>query len=424
MILRARVVLPISAPAIEDGAVWVARRRVRRVGRWRDLRAEAHSGPRVDLGEVILAPGLVNAHAHLDYTHMAGQFTPPKVFTDWLKLITTAKGGWEVSEYAASWLAGAQMLVRTGTTTVGDIEAMPQLLPDMWRSTPLRVVSFLELIGITGRRPVPALVQDAIDTGLRLRHGKCRVGLSPHAPYSTVPELLRLAAQAARRRRWLVCTHLAESAMEFEMFARGRGEMYDWLKRSGRDMADCGAGSPARHLERCGALGENLLAAHVNYLAPKDAELLGRRGVSVVHCPRSHLYFRHDPFPLRKLLRAGVNICLGTDSLASVYRSRNQILELNMFEEMRTLAQRDYGLSPRKILQMATLCGARALDLRGQAGEISAGAFADLMVLPFTGAGGGVYESVLHHQGPVAGSMMDGRWVLPPAVSGRTGPAE
>src|SRR5205807_784241 len=140
----------------------------------------------------------------------------------------------------------------------------------------------------------------------------CLGGLSPHAPYSTLPELLRLTAQSARRRGWRVCIHVAESAEEFEMFASGHGGMLEWLERSSRDMSDCGLGSAIQHLESCGALDQKLLAVHVNYLAANDAALLAKLKVNVVHCPRSHSYFRHHQFPLRRLIRAGVNTCLGT----------------------------------------------------------------------------------------------------------------
>src|SRR5262249_39392307 len=241
------------------------------------------------------------------------------VFTDWLKVITDTKADWGYADYVESWTKGAEMLLRSGTTTVGDIEAVPQLLPKVWESTPLRVISFLEMIGITKRRSPQAILQETLGKGIALKHRRCGIGLSPHAPYSTLPELLRLSAQTATRRRWLVCTHVAESALEFDMFSRRRGEMFDWLARSGRDMSDCGQGSPVRHLERFGLLGSNLLGVHLNYLGRGDLQLLRDRGVSIVHCPRSHSYFRHDPFPLRSLMRAGVNVCLGTDSLASVY---------------------------------------------------------------------------------------------------------
>jgi cytosine/adenosine deaminase-related metal-dependent hydrolase len=361
-----------------------------------------------------LMPGLVNAHCHLDYTLMAGQFPPPKVFTDWLKVITDTKADWSFSDYVESWSKGAEMLLHSGTTTVGDIEAVPQLLPKMWETTPLRVLSFLEMIGITKRRSSETIVAEMSEKAAFLKHRRCRIGLSPHAPYSTLPELLRLSARTARRRRWLLCTHVAESKLEFDMFVRRRGEMFDWLARSGRDMTDCGQGSPVRHLERFGLLGPNLIAVHLNYLGRGDINLLSRRRVSVIHCPRSHFYFRHDPFPLRRITRGGINVCLGTDSLASVYQRRRQPVELNMFDEMRTLAEQEPGLSPRKILKMATWCGASALGLASKVGEIVPGTYADLIALPFSGKVSKVYDSVLRHAGRVEASMIGGRWAVMP----------
>src|ERR1700690_2231030 len=138
MLLRARIVLPISSPAIADGAVLISGNHVAAVGAWRDL-SYAATGLVKDLGDSVLLPGLVNAHCHLDYTDMAGKVPPQKSFVDWIKLITTAKAEWNYSEYAESWLRGAGMLVRTGTTTVADFEAVPELLPDVWTATTLRV---------------------------------------------------------------------------------------------------------------------------------------------------------------------------------------------------------------------------------------------------------------------------------------------
>ena len=416
LLLRARVVLPVSRPPIRDGAVLIAGRRIAAVGKWREL-SSCSRRQTLDLGDTLLMPGLINAHCHLDYTDMAGQFPPPKLFSDWLKLITETKAGWDYSDYAKSWANGARMLVRTGTTSVADIEAVPQLLPEVWRETPLRVFSFLEMIGIKGQQQPRAVVHEAVARLEALKRGRGGVGLSPHAPYSTVPELLRLSAQAARQRTWRLSTHLAESALEFEMFKHARGLMFDWLQRSGRDMSDCGQGSPVKHLERCGLLSDKLLAAHVNYLARGDAALLGRRRVHVVHCPRCHFYFHHDRFPLRRLASAGVNVCLGTDSLASVYKSRRQNVELNLFEEMRALAKNEPSLSARTIVRMATLNGARALGMNGKIGELAPDGFADLVALPFAGNVADAYDRVLHHHGDVAASLIAGQWAIEPAAA-------
>lgn len=409
-LLRARLVLPMCSPPIADGAVLVSGERIKAVGAWKDFRTQ---GRPADLGEVLLMPGLVNAHCHLDYTDMGGLFPQPKVFTDWLKLITTTKATWSYSDYAQSWLRGARMLLRSGTTTVADIEAMPELLPEVWESTPLRVISLLEMIGLTRRREPEAILREAVDRIASLKKRRCRAGLSPHAPWSTLPELLRRSAREARRHGWLLCTHVAESALEYEMFTRRRGEMYRWLERSTRNMSDCGSVTPVQHLERCGALGPNLLAVHANYLGKDDPALLARSGAHVVHCPRSHLYFRHGPFPLRKLLKAGVNVCLGTDSLASVVKQNRQPTQLNLFEEMRALAAKQPRLSRQSILSMVTLNSARALGLAGRVGQLSPGAYADLIALPFSGRPKEVWEAALNHAGDVSCSMIAGKWVLP-----------
>jgi cytosine/adenosine deaminase-related metal-dependent hydrolase len=199
------------------------------------------------------------------------------------------------------------------------------------------------------------------------------------------------------------------------MFMNGSGEMFEWLRRNERDMSDCGVGSPVQHLERCRALSKNLLAVHVNFLAARDASLLARKKASVVHCPRSHFYFRHQKFPLRELTRARVNVCLGTDSLATVYKKPKEPVELNMFDEMRSFARAHSRLPPEKILRLATLNGALALGLDRKIGRLSKGAFADLITIPFAGNAADAYEAVLDHHRDVSASMIDGNWAVEPA---------
>lgn len=412
MILRARTILPLTQSPIEDGAVRIAGNRIAAVGKWRDLKAQAGAAA-MDLGEIVLLPGLINAHCHLDYTDMRGQIPRPKFFPDWIKTLLTLKAEWTYSDYAQSWLHGARMLVRSGVTSVANIEAVPELLPDVWSATPLRVFSLVEMTGVKRRRPASEILQEAVNTIDTLPASRGWPGLSPHAPYSTSPELLRLSGDLARQRAWRLAVHVAESIEEFELFLHRRGPLFDWLKNQ-RNMADCGRGSPVRHLERNGLLGENLMAVHVNYLAAGDADLLARHRVHVVHCPRSHFYFQHAPFPFRDLSAAGVNVTLGTDSLASVQANRRQKPELDMFAEMRAFQAGIPGVSPKSILQMATVSAARALGWPGQIGELSVGALADLIGLPFGGSLDTVYEATLGHCGDVSVSMIDGRWAHPP----------
>jgi cytosine/adenosine deaminase-related metal-dependent hydrolase len=408
MLLRARILLPISSPPIEDGAVLISGNRIAAFGRWSDLSRQ--SGPSVtDLGEAILMPGLVNAHCHLDYTDMAGQ-PAPKQFPDWIKGLLARKAAASYADYAQGWLRGASMLLRNGCTTVADIEAVPELLPDVWSSTPLRIMSFLEITGVISKRPPAEIVRDAAAKIESLHPSRGHAGLSPHALYSTTPELLRTAAETASRHRWQVTMHVAESVEEFDMFAYGCGPLFDWLKNQ-RDMSDCNRATPVEQVHQCGLLNERFLAVHANYLRTSDVELLARTKSSVVHCPRSHAYFGHKRFPYKELAAAGVNVCLGTDSLASVASSRQRALELNMFTEMQTFAEAHPGVPTREILRMATVHAARAIGLGGQIGEIAPNAFADLIAIPFSGKLSETEPAVLHHPGPVSKSMIDGKWV-------------
>jgi len=279
----------------------------------------------------------------------------------------------------------------------------------------LRIFSFLEMTGIKSRRQPGTILREAVQTIESLRHPRNRAWLSPHAPYSTRPELLQLTAKTLHRRKWRASIHVAESEQEFEMFQHARGQMHDWLRRNERDNSDCGLGSPVAHLARNRLLGENVLAIHVNYLARGDATLLAKNRTHVVHCPRSHEYFKHTPFERERLARAGVNLCLGTDSLATTRKAGKNKPELDLFAELRSLAAHDQTVSPEEILRMATINGARALGLAGKIGELSKGAFADLIALPCSGKIPRLHETVLAHTGQVAASLIEGRWVIPPA---------
>jgi cytosine/adenosine deaminase-related metal-dependent hydrolase len=306
------------------------------------------------------------------------------------------------------------MLLRTGTTTVADIEAVPELLPEVWDATPLRIWSLLEMTGVRSRRNPDHILNDALRTVQSLRHQRCIAGLSPHAPYSTTPRLLRRSAAAARKRKLVVATHVAESAAEFEMFQKGSGEMHEWLQYNERDMSDCDGVSPVQHLARQRLLGPHLLAIHLNYLAAGDARLLAQKNVSVVHCPRSHDYFKHDPFPYRALANAGVNICFGTDSLATVRTARRVQPELNLFREMQAFATQNLTVPDHKIIRMATLNGARALGRSGQIGELNRNALADLIALPFTRKRSEIFESIIYFSGNVTANMIGGQWAIAP----------
>lgn len=420
MIVRAAWILTMAGPPLAEGAIRIRDGRIQHVGPWKAMRRRGGESV-LDLGRALVLPGLLNAHCHLDYTDMAGLLPPQRRFTDWIKLITCAKAEWSLDDFRRSWLHGAAMLLRHGTTTVADVEAVPDLLPECWTRTPLRVFSFLEMTGIRARREPREVLAEAEAVLRRLPRGRCRAGLAPHAPYSTRPTLLTLVAERVRTRALRVTIHVAESEEEYQMFRHARGPMFDWLLRNERDMTDCGGVTPVQHLHRTGLLGPHLLAVHANYLGPGDGALLARHNVTVVHCPRSHRYFNHRPFPWRRLLRAGVNICLGTDSLATVPRQGRHAPELSLFEELHEARTRQPWLGPRRLLRMVTVNPARALGLEGQAGQIIPGAWADLIALPADGVHTpqDAWHAATEHRGPVLATFIAGIqvWSAPDSVA-------
>ncbi len=139
------------------------------------------------------------------------------------------------------------------------------------------------------------------------------------------------------------------------MLLHARGRMFDWLKRNERDNSDCGLGSPVQHFARHKMLGENLLAVHVNYLARGDAALLGKapRSTSCIARAAMIISGMHRFYASGSPMPASISAS-GTDSLATTPKTGKQKPELNMFEEMRQLADADKTISPAEIIRMAT----------------------------------------------------------------------
>lgn len=407
-VLRSRIVIPVSQPPIEDGAVVITDDRITAVDHFAHL-ALSLDHDVVDLGNSILLPGLINCHCHLDYTDMAGMIPPQKHFLDWIKAIIAIKASWSYTEFAKSWVSGARMLEASGVTSVVDIEAVPELLPEAWQSTSLRVWSCLELINIRSSQSPIELVSNTLKRAHSLESShRNRCGLSPHALYTTSEALRKEARIAAESEHRILTTHVAESREELAMYQSAHGPLFDWLDKQ-NSAEHCGDGSPVHILEKTGYLDSPLLAAHVNELGIGDEQRLAKHRASVVHCPRSHKYFGHTPFPWRRLQKAGVNLTLGTDSLASVQKKNGEAIDLDLFEEMRNLASLPNAPSPNEILNWATINAAKAISQDQHLGQITPGFLADLIAIPYGGSKEKVFDAIISHQGRVSFSMIGGK---------------
>jgi cytosine/adenosine deaminase-related metal-dependent hydrolase len=425
MILRARTVVTMDQPPIENGAVAVSGNRIVDVGRFDEIKTR-NAGEIVDLGDQTLLPGLINAHCHLDYTCLRGQIPPQKSFTDWIRGINAQKAKLSPEAYAASINDGFEEAMRFGTTTIANLTAFPELIPQITAS--IRIRWFAELIDIRAPERANEVADAAVealtsslecaDMSAPSKRSRSRGiaapqnwGLAPHALFTASENLYRRCEQIAQRDNILLTTHLAESREEMEMFRDAWGPLYDFLKTLGRPMDDCGHGTPLEHFLkfrdsstalRSAGNDKPWLIAHLNGLTDTDFDLLERSNsrFHIVHCPRSHEYFGHSPFAFDRLRSLGFNICLGTDSLAS-----NQTLSL--FDEMRAFQRTFPHVPPEEILQMATVNPARALRRENALGRIRSGSEADLVTLPCS-ASKDVFEQILAFDARVSWSMVNG----------------
>ena len=377
MLLRARTVLPMISPALQDGAVRVVGTRIEAVGKRGDLPAQAGEEV-VELGDAVLLPGLINAHCHLEYSTLRNAIAPPSGFTKWVLQINSIKRQLAPPDILNAIQRGFTEAQRFGTTSICSMVAFPDLLPQVPQPL-LRTWWFYEMIDIRHRITSEEVVAGALTFFNQQPDALTRFGINPHAPYTASLPLYRLAYDCALQNNMLLTSHVAESLEETAMFVSASGALHDFLAGLGRPMYDCGFDTPFGWLWRNGAIGPDWILAHLNDLRPSDFSLLETLGKDrfphVVHCPGSHAYFKHPPFAFAKLAGLGVNICVGTDSLASTD-------SLSLLAELRRLRAKEPGLAPEDLLSTVTLAPARALRQEGQLGCLAPGALADIIAIP------------------------------------------
>jgi cytosine/adenosine deaminase-related metal-dependent hydrolase len=391
--LRARWVFPADAQPFRDGRVTVQGQTIRGV---------AAEGPAdLDLGNVALLPGLVNANAHLDLGMLRGTCPPTPDLPAWLRCVIAGRRAATAEQVQQAIADGIAECLRFGTTLLGDISSGGASWA-LLSAAPLRSVVFYELLGLPrGRADVAG--QAAIDW---LREcppsDRCHRGLSPHAPYSVRRDLYIRAARWARAGLPLA-THLAESQAELQLLREHTGPFAAFLKELGVWAPDGLVSGPAEVLELCREV-ETVLLVHGNYL-PADAPIAP--GQTIVYCPRTHAAFGHAPHSLPALLDRGVCVALGTDSLAS-----NP--DLDMLAEARFVHARYPEVAGDALLRMLTLDGACALARGDETGSLTPGKSADLVVLPLPDAEPAdphtlLWESVLQ----VHALLWRGKWLQP-----------
>lgn len=365
---NARVVRPVSGPDVPDGTVVVEGALIAYVG----PRSGAPPGRDIELGDVILSPGLVNAHTHLDLTVLRGRFAGLPFF-EWIRALTAARAALAPDELLESARAGIREGLLAGVTTYAD--TAPNDAPfEAMRAMGVRGIAYRELFG-----PDPAQCERSME-GLRAQIDAMRphetplvrAGVSPHAPYSVSDELFSAAAAFAARERLPLATHIAESRDESMLVADGEGAFAAFLCGRGIAVAPRGR-TPVELLGARGVLDANTLLIHCVHCDDRDVAAIARHECGVATCPMSNRYFAHGAAPVGAMLAANVRLGVGSDSMASNVR-------MDILHEARLAV--GPGAGERAAWELATLGGARALRMDDVIGSLEVGKQADLAAFP------------------------------------------
>ncbi len=359
-------VLPISGPPMRRGAVLVDGERIARVGPAIELEREAVSVERSDFDGCALMPGLVNAHTHLALTAFGGLLGPDE-FTAWLGRLAGGIRALQPSDIEASARLGAARSLACGVTTVGDI-AYGAVSMRAAEGLGLGGVFFWEVLGLRASE-LDAYLEDAGFPHPGATPPDATPGISPHAVYSSGPELIRAARRVADERAVPFCMHVAESQAEDDLVHRGEGPLRRLATRLADDFVTPHSSTVA-YLDRLGVL-DHAIAVHGVRLDAEDIATLARRHTAVVLCPRSNDFLKVGVAPMDQLEEAGVALALGTDSAAS-----NE--DLDLFEEARALMRLHSGLTAASVLALVTSGGAGVLGLDDDRGRLEQGLRADL----------------------------------------------
>ena len=389
----ARLVVTGDGPPVHNGIVEVAD----------GIITDIFPGPdnsATDLGNIVLLPGLVNAHTHLEFSTITQPLAANNGMAAWIGAVTDSRRQ-RTSELDPIRI-GLQELNKAGTAAVGEIATAD------WNSTRLRpddptCVVFREIIALQ-----PDRHDHALDTANNFLAQPatpgCLRGLSPHAPYSVHPNLYNDLVQLAARHDVPLATHLAESPDELELLAHGSGPMRQRLESLGawHESAIPPATRPLDYLVPLAPL-QHALVIHGNLLDHDEINWLGQHThVTVVFCPRTHAHFRLPPHPWPRLLEQGTPVALGTDSRAS-----NP--DLSIWNELQFLARHTNTIPADDLLAMATTTPAAALGIEHDCGSLAPGKQATALGLqpdpntPLT-------LTSLLERGRIAGVLRRGRW--------------
>jgi len=332
-----------------------------------------------DLGRAVILPALVNVHTHLELSYLHERVPAGTTFSTWVRALMALRREYP-DPSAPEILAAARRAIAaartSGTGLLGDISNTLVTVP-LLRDAGMAAQVFHELLGFNVADPVARVkaASAAIDASASVRD--VRLSLAAHAPYSVSPGMFRaIRAAVDERSAPVTSVHLGESAEEVEFLERGTGSFRALLQELNVWAPEWEAPgtTPVGYLSDLGFLDRSALVVHGVQFNGDDLSRLAALGATVASCPRSNVHVGVGSPPLEAFYAMDVNVAFGTDSLASV-------ADLNLFAELREARRIASRVSGRRLIESATLIGARALGFGDDFGSIEVGKRAALIAV-------------------------------------------
>ena len=324
-----------------------------------------------ELPDMLLSPGLINAHGHAAMTLFRGMADDLPLMT-WLQdHIWPAEGMWVDEDFVRDGtdLAIAEQL-KGGISCFSDMYFYPKTATERVHNSGIRAQIAIPILDfpVPGSSSADESLRQAIELFGDLKyHPRIKIAFGPHAPYTVSDENLEKVRVIADELDATIQMHVHETAFEVQQSIEVYGER------------------PVARLARLGLLGPRFQAVHMTQINDEDVGLMVENNASVIHCPESNLKLASGFCPVERLWLAGINVAVGTDGAAS-----NN--DLDLLGETRTaallakaVANSATALDAHRALRMATLNGARALGLESEIGSIELGKAADLVAFDLSG---------------------------------------
>lgn len=338
----------------------------------------AEAGDDVQRLEGMLSPGFVNAHCHLELSHMKNSIAPGTGLVEFVQQVMGKRTTASDEQKLEAMRRAEKEMYDSGIAAVGDICNTAESIP-VKKESRIRWHNFIEVTGFidaaAGKRlqAGEAIQQSFLEAGLS------HTTLSPHAPYSVSKTLFSLLNENTKGQ--IVTIHNQETIAENELYRYGQGDMLNLYKNFGIDISNFQPTGLPSLQSWIGYFDNNqqLLSVHNTFTTDEDIDFVNKARPGKEHyyciCINANQYIEKKDPPVNLFMEKKCSLVIGTDSYASN-------LQLNILEEIKTVAEQfTYNIPLTDMLGWATLNGARALGMEKELGSFDKGKCPGLVLI-------------------------------------------